>query len=362
MKKFFRIFLILLIAGVFVYTLFYLYQKNKKVAVIYTTEKPFKTDIVKKSVATGSIIPREEILLKPQLSGIIEEVFVEAGEMVQRGDKIARIKVIPDLVSLNSAENRLEMAQLSLNNAKIDYTRDKKLYEDKVIAYAEYQQTDLRYKNAVQELAAAQDNIQIIREGASKRKGSAALNVVTATVSGMVLDVPVKVGDQVIESNNFNEGTTIASVADMSDMIFEGEIDESEVGRIKEGMDIVLTVGAIENKTFGAVLEYISPKGVEENGAIQFMIRANVTLDSAEFIRAGYSANADIVLDKRDSVLAIHESVLQFDEGKPYVEVAVGDQQYERKDVELGLSDGISVEVKSGVSAEDELKLWNRGM
>ncbi len=360
MKRFLRIVLFVAILGIFGYTLYYLYEKSRKDPEMYGTETPFFGDVINKSVATGSIIPREEVIIKPQVSGIITEVYTEAGDVVKTGQEIARIQVIPDMVSLNNAENRLEIARLSLNNAKLDFERNEKLYKNNVISSSEFQQFELTYRNARQELDAARDNLQIIREGASKKIGKASLNVVKATIPGMVLDVPVKVGNQVIESNNFNEGTTVASIADMKDLIFEGKIDESEVGKIREGMDILLTVGAIENKQFKAELEYISPKGVEENGAIQFMIKARVKLDSADFIRAGYSANADIVLSRRDSVLTIKESLVQFEDGKPYVEVAVGDQQFERRDVKLGLSDGINVEVLDGVDADTEIKVWNK--
>ncbi len=360
MKKLFRILLVVLVLIIFVFTLYYLYDKSKQDPKIYQTEQAFYSDIVNKSVATGSIIPREEIEIKPQISGIVTSVLVEAGDQVTAGQELAHIQVIPDLVSLNNAENRAEMARISLGNVKADFDRNEGLFKNKVISQREFQDVELRYKNAKQELSAAQDNLEIVKEGASKKKGSASLNKVKATISGMVLDVPIKVGNQVIESNTFNEGTSIASIADMHDLIFEGKIDESEVGKINEGMEILLTVGAIENKQFKAVLEYISPKGVEESGAIQFRIKARVKLDSNDFIRAGYSANADIVLSKVDSVFAISESLLQFENGKPYVEVAIGEQQFERRDVKLGLSDGITVEVKDGISAEDNIKVWNR--
>ncbi len=362
MRTILRTSLLVIVLAVFVYTLYYLYQKSQVEPVRYGTETAFKTNIINKSVATGSIIPREEILLKPQISGIVKEVFVEAGDKVVLNDPIAKIQVIPDLVALNNAENRLRVARLNLSNAKIDYDRNKKLQESNVISASEFQQFELTYNAAKQELEAARDNLQIVKEGASNKKGMGSLNVVKATIPGMVLDVPVKVGNQVIESNNFNEGTSIASIADMRDLIFEGKIDESEVGKIKEGMDIWLTVGAIENKQFNAELEYIAPKGVEENGAIQFMIKAKVKLDTADFIRAGYSANADIVLARKDSVLAIREAVVQYEEGEPFVEVSVGEQQFERRDVTLGLSDGINVEVIDGLTKADQIKVWNKPM
>ena len=360
MKKVIRPILLVIFLGAFGYTLYYLWDKSRKEPEIYDTEKPFITDITKKSVATGSIVPREEIDIKPQISGIIQEIYVEAGETVEVGDPLARIKVIPDMVALNNAQNRVERAEIALDNAKKDFDRNKKLFDKKVIAYAEFQQTETAYKNAQQELEAAQDNLEIVKEGASKKQAENALNVVSATISGMVLDVPVKVGNQVIESNNFNEGTSIATLADMTKLIFEGQIDESEVGKLNEGMDIVLTVGAIDDQKFDAKLEYISPKGVEENGAVQFEIKARVMLDSSDFIRAGYSANANIVLAQKDSVLAIKESLLQFDKQQPYVEVAVGEQKFERREVKTGLSDGINVEILEGVDKETPIKVWNQ--
>lgn len=360
MKKVIRILVLILFLAGFGYTLYYLWEKSQKDPVIYKTDEAFKTDIVKKSVATGSVVPREEIDIKPQISGIVEEVYVEAGEQVKMGEPLVRIGVIPDLVSLNNAQNRLESARINLENTRKNYDRNKKLHEEGVIAYSEFQNFENAFKNAKQELKAAEDNLQIVKEGASKSQSANALNKVKATISGMVLDVPVEKGDQVIESNTFNEGSSIATLADMRRLVFEGKIDESEVGKLSEGMDIELTVGAIEGARFKAVLEYISPKGIEENGAIQFEIKARVKLDSSQFIRAGYSANANIVLERKENVLAIKESLLQFDEAQPYVEVKVGEQQFERRDVKIGLSDGINVEIVEGVTKNDALKIWNR--
>ncbi len=360
MKKFGRLALLLGLAAIFVYTLYFLYQKSEVEPIRYTTAQAFKTDIVKKTLATGSIKPREEVDIKPQVSGIIQEMYVEAGDLVKQGDLMAKVKVIPNMVSLNNAENRLEIATLNFNNAKLDYERNKKLHEDQVISVSTFQQFELTYKNALAELKAAQDNLDIVKEGSSKNMKSQSLTLIKSTVTGMVLDVPIKEGNQVIESNNFNDGTTVATVANMGDMIFEGLIDESEVGKIKEGMTLQITIGAIENEKFGATLEYISPKGIEENGAIQFQVRAKMQLSDDFFVRAGYSANADIVLDKRDSVLAIPEGLLQFDEGKPYVEIEVADQRYNKQPVKLGLSDGINVEVLEGIKAEDKIKVWNQ--
>lgn len=342
-------------------TINYLYGKENQDPESFNTEQAKLSDIIVKSVATGSVEPRKEIEIKPQISGIIRELYVEAGDTVLYGDPIAKVKVIPDMLSLNNSENRVERAKINLDNAEIDFDRNSSLLDQGVIAIADFQRFDLAKRSALEEFNAAEDNLQIVREGVAKRSGQSSNTVVKATISGMILNVPIEEGNSVIEANNFNDGTTIASVADMEDLIFRGNIDESEVEKLKNGMMLIVTIGAIEGREFEAELEYISPKGVDINGAIQFEVRAAIKLEAGEFIRAGYSANADVVLDRRDQVLAISERVIQFDdEENTYVEVKVGDNEYERKDVELGLSDGITVEILSGITEEDEAKIWNQ--
>jgi HlyD family secretion protein len=260
------------------------------------------------------------------------------------------------MVSLNNAQSRLNRAKISYEDSKRQYDRQKDLLDQGVIARAEFESFELAYKNAIEEVEAAENNLELIKEGQTKKGGGPTNTLVHSTAEGMVLDVPVEVGFSVIESNTFNDGTTIASVADMGDMIFEGKIDETEVGKIKEGMPLILTIGAIDEATFDATLAHISPKGVEENGAIQFEIKANVSLRQDQFIRAGYSANAKVVLDRTDSVMAIPESLLQFEGDSTYVEVETAPQQFEKKFIKTGLSDGINVEVKSGLAAEDKIK------
>lgn len=361
MKKTLFIIFSVLIVGVLAWTLFYLYEKSQEEPVRYETEQPAYTDIVQKTVATGSVVPRKEIDIKPVVSGIIDRLYVEPGERVEAGQVLARIEVIPNMVTLNNAENRLERAEIALDNAMTEYERSKKLYDQGVISYADFQPIELAKRNAVSEKQAAMDNLQIIREGASSKNSEKSNTLVRSTISGMVLDVPVEIGNSVIEVNNFNEGTTIATVADMTDLIFEGQVDESEVGKISEGMDLILTVGAIADEKFTAVLEYISPKGVEENGAIQFEIKAAVNLKENRFIRAGYSANADVVLARRDSVLAINEGLVQYEgDTATFVEVRNGDQKFDKRSVKLGLSDGITVEVLEGIEPGEEIKVWNR--
>jgi HlyD family secretion protein len=359
MKKFFKILLIVILITSFFGTVYFLYSKSNSQPDVYKTETPKIDNITKKTVATGSVVPRKEIEIKPQVSGIIEEIYLEAGSEVKKGDIIAKVKIIPDMVTLNNAESRVNQSQLNYEDSKIDYNRQKELFDKKVIPYGEYQKAQLSFNAAREELNAAQNNLDLIRKGATKQTAHASNTLIRSTINGMILDVPVEVGNSVIQSNTFNDGTTIAVIADMSDMIFDGKVDETEVGKIHEGMDIVLTIGAIENEKFEAKLTYLSPKGVEENGAIQFEIKANVNLKEGQFIRAGYSANANIVLEKKDSVMVIPEGFLNFENDSSFVEINTGTEEepnFEKRFVHTGLSDGINIEITEGLSLKDKVK------
>lgn len=365
-----------IILVLFVLGIRYIYLKDKQDPIVYTTEQATTASIVKKTVATGSIVPKEEVLIKPNISGIIDEIFVEAGDFVNAGDLIAQVKVVPNVSALNSAQNsirsaqtQLDAARLAFDNQKNIYERQKSLFDKGVISANEfdnaqitYNQAEQRYRSEQVNVNAARQNFDIIKTGTTAGLGTAANTEIRATVSGMVLDVPVKTGNQVIEANNFNDGTTIATLADVEKMIFEGKVDESEVGKIKEDLPLEITVGAIEDMTFDAVLDYIAPKGVAENGAIQFEIKGTLAKIDSTFIRAGLSANASIILARADSVMAVKEALIQYDPKTqlPFVEVETGDQQFERRDIELGVSDGIQVEVKSGITKEDKIKVWNQ--
>ncbi|HOI87674.1 MAG TPA: efflux RND transporter periplasmic adaptor subunit [Lentimicrobium sp.] len=359
MKKILKILLGLVILVVFAGTIVYLYRKSQAKPVIYETSVASVTDIVRKTVATGKVVPRKEIEIKPQISGIIAELYVEPGEKVKIGDMIAKVRIIPNMISLNEAESRLNRARISLDDARKNYDRQKSLFESKVIAEAELQTYDVALKTARQDVESAENNLQLIREGITKNAGSASNTIIRSTIAGMVLTVPVEVGNSVIESNTFNDGTTIATVADMGEMIFKGKVDESEVGKLHEGMELILTVGAIDAERFTASLEHISPKGVEENGAIQFEIRAAVSLKENLFIRAGYSANADIVLESRDSVLAVQESLVVYDGDSAWVEIETSPQTFRKQLIKTGLSDGLNVEVLEGLTKDDKIKIRN---
>lgn len=357
MKKAFKIIIGVVILGIFGYTMFFLYQKSKPKHIVYETKSPFKANIIKKTVATGVVVPRKEIEIKPKVSGIIETLYILPGKKIHKGDLIAKIKIIPDMVNLNNAESRVNRAKFSYDDAKLVYDRQKKLYDQGVIPEAEFQQVRLSMSNASEELTSAQNNLDLIREGVVKKSGEATNTLVRSTIDGMVLEVPVEEGNQVIETNTFNSGTTIATVADMGEMIFKGKVDETEVGKIKQGMKLLLSIGAIEKEKFDAELEYISPKGKEENGAIQFEIKAQVNLKENFFIRSGYSANADIVLDRRDSVLSIEEGLVQFKGDSTFVEVEKTPQQFEKRFIKTGLSDGINIEVVKGLTKKDKIKV-----
>jgi HlyD family secretion protein len=357
MKAFFKILIALIILGIFGYTLYFLWAKSQEKPVVFETTQATQANIIKKTTATGTVKPRKEIEIKPKVSGIIDEIFVEEGQILHKGDLIARVTIIPDMVNLNNAESRVERARIQQKFIETVYNRQKELFEKNVIARSEFDEAETNYQNSQEELNSAIGNLELIRDGQTSKAKSTTNTLITSTIEGMILEIPVEEGNSVIESNTFNDGTTIATVADMGEMIFEGKIDESEVGKIKEGMPLILTIGAIENTEFEALLEHISPKGVEENGAVQFEIRAKVQLRSDQFIRAGYSANAAIVLDRRDQVISINESLLQFEKDSAFVEVEIRPQEFEKRWIKTGLSDGISIEVIEGISSTDKIKI-----
>ena len=336
-------------------------KSNSKSAIEYDTHKPFTANIEKKTVATGKVIPEDEIEIKPQISGIIDKVYLEEGVKVKAGDLIAVIKVVPNEQSLNQAQGRVRNAELALNNSKIEYDRNKTLFDKGDISNQNFINLKLTYEQAEQELKNARADYQIIRKGSAGGSSSANTNI-RATVNGTILEIPVEEGDQVIESNNFNDGTTIATIADLGKMIFEGKVDEGEVAKLEVGMPLEISLGAIDDKKFEANLKFIAPKGVEEAGAVQFKIEGDVVVKDDVFIRAGYSANASLILEKKDSIMVISESLLQFDRStnKPYVEVKTGDQEFERRDIEIGISDGVNVEIVSGLDENDDVKQWNK--
>lgn len=344
------------VIGAFAWTLVFLYRKSKEAPVVYQTASPALQDIVRKTVAAGAIVPRREVSIKPRVSGIVQRLAVVPGQFVRAGDLVAEIKIVPNVVNLNAAESRLEAATINLKNRDVEYSRLLELHREQLVSEADATRGRLDLDLARQELGAARNNLQLIKEGAIAGSGKIS-NVVTSTVEGMVIEVPVKEGVSVIETNNFNEGTTIAAIADMQDMIFQGFVDESEVGKLEEKMPVSISIGALVGQKFQGTLEYIAPKGTNREGTIEFEVRAALQLVPGRFVRANYSANADIILERRDRVLAINERLLQFDAGKPFVEVENTASGYDKRPVELGLSDGISVEVTRGVTARDRIKV-----
>jgi HlyD family secretion protein len=355
MKKIIRYLFIVLLLASFAGMAWYLYQKSKPAPEVSETAEMKKATIIKKTVATGSIIPRKEVNIKSQVSGVVEKLYVTAGERVSEGQVIAKIKLIPNAVTLSNAENNVKTATINYENAKREFERYKKLFEQRMIAETEYIQYKQQFDLRSQEKEVAENNFDLIRKGASEKTGKV-WNLVKSTVNGMILDVPVKEGGFVIESNTFNDGTTIASVANMNEMIFEGKLDESEVGKIALGMPLEIKVGALEKDKFLAKLEYIAPKGVTEDGAIKFVIRAAVKLSSDRFLRAGYSANADIVLAKRDSVYSLPESFLQYEGDKIFVEIEDKKTEVRKQYIKTGISDGINAEIIEGIKAGDKIR------
>ena len=354
MKKYVKVAVLILIGLIFVGTFVFLYQKSQPKETVYEVS-PVGTDtLVQTTVATGKIEPRDEVQIKPQISGIIAEVYKEAGQTVKAGEVIAKVKVIPELGQLNSAESRVRLATINGKQAETDLERMEELYQRKLVSSEEYEKTLLAAKQAREELQAAKDNLEIVKEGITKNSASFSSTLIRSTIDGLILDVPIKVGNSVIMSNTFNDGTTIATVADMTDLIFRGNVDETEVGRIHEGIPVKITLGALQNMTFDATLEYISPKSVENNGANQFEIKAAITVPDSVTIRSGYSANAEMELQRADNVLAVPESTLEFSGDSAFVYVltdSVPQQKFVRRAVKTGISDGIKMEIKQGVSA-----------
>ena len=357
MKKYLKITLLVVVAAIFIGTFIFLYQKSKPKTTVYETITPEIADLEKTTVATGKVEPRDEVLIKPQISGIISEVYKEAGQTIKQGEVIAKVKVIPELGQLNSAESRVRVAEISTAQAETDHERIKKLYNDKLISREDYEKSEVEIKKAREELQTAKDALEIIKEGITKNSASFSSTLIRSTIDGLILDVPIKVGNSVIMSNTFNDGTTIATVANMNDLIFKGKIDETEVGRIHEGMPVKLTIGALQNLTFDAELEYISPKGVEENGANQFEIKAAVHAPDSVQIRSGYSANAEIVLQRAQKVLAVPEGIIEFSGDSTFVWVmtdSIPEQKFERRQIKTGMSDGIKLEIKEGMTGKEK--------
>ena len=359
MKKYRKLIVAVIVAVIFIGTFVFLYQKSQPTPVVYSEFTPEVKDIQKTTVITGKIEPRNEVTVKPQISGIITELYKEAGDMVQQGEVIAKVKVIPDMGQLSSAEARVRLADINLKHAQVDFSREESLYKQKLVSADEFDKIKQTLRQAKEEVVAAQDALDVVRNGVSKSNASASSTLIRSTITGLILDVPVKVGNTVVLSNTFNDGTTIATVANMNDLIFRGNIDETEVGRLVEGMPMKITIGALQDLSFEANLEYVSPKAVESNGANQFEVKAAVHVIKGGKIRSGYSANAEIVLAKANKVLSIPESAIEFSGDSTFVYIVKGEGEkktYDRRAVTTGLSDGVNIEIKKGITAKDKVR------
>ena len=359
MKKYSKLIIAIVIALIFIGTFVFLWQKSQPQEIIYSEFTPKLDSIQKTTIITGKIEPRNEVNIKPQISGIIAELYKEPGQYVNAGDVIAKVKVIPDMAQLSSAESRVRLAELNLKQAQVDFSRVENLHNQKLVSDDEFDKIRQQLRQSQEEKKAAIDALQVVRDGVSQSNAKASSTLIRSTISGVILDVPVKVGNSVINSNTFNDGTTIATVANMNDLIFRGNIDETEVGKLTMGIPMKITIGALQDLTFDANLEYISPKAVESNGANQFEIKAAVKLSQGGKIRSGYSANAEIVLAKADKVLCIPESAIEFSGDSTFVYIVKGEgkeKSYERKQVETGLSNGVDIEIKKGIARTDKVR------
>lgn len=361
MKKAVRYSIIAFVALGALWAAAFFVKSNSKASVTYDTLSPFYGNIEVKTVATGSVVPEDEVEIKPQIQGIIDYIAKYEGDFVNQGDLIAVIKVVPNEQALIAAMGRVKNGELRLNNAQLEFNRNEELFQRQVISNQEYNNLKLTYEQAAQELRNAEADYQIIKEGSIGGSSSANTNI-RATTTGTILEIPVEIGDQVIQSNSFNAGTTIATVADLTKMVFEGNVDEGEVGKLKVGMPLKISLGAISDKEFDARLRFIAPKGLEESGAVKFKIEGEVTVEDDFVIRAGYSANASLILDRKENILVLPEALLQFDKvtDEPYVELEIGEQEFERRDIKIGISDGINVEILEGLTETDKVKQWNK--
>jgi len=366
MKKYIKLFIAAIVALIFIGTFVFLWQKSQPKPVVYEELTPEAQDIRKTTIITGKIEPRNEVNVKPQISGIISELLKEPGQHVQQGEVIAKVKVIPDMGQLSSAESRVRLADINLRQVETDYARTQNLHDQQLVSDEDFEKARQQLKQAQEEKAAAVDALQVVRDGVSKSNASASSTLIRSTITGVILDIPVKVGNSVINSNTFNDGTTIATVANMNDLIFRGNIDETEVGQLAIGVPMKITIGALQDLSFDALLEYISPKATESNGANQFEIKAAVVIptasEGAATLRSGYSANAEIVLASANQVLAVPESAISFEGDSTFVYVLKGkaakpgEQQYERRAVTTGLSDGVNIEIKKGITLNDHVR------
>ncbi len=355
MKKFGKYLMIVLVAVLFLGTFYYLFKRSRPKEVRYELLEVTSGDIVRSTIVTGKIQPRDEVNIKPQISGIIASLHKQPGERVREGELIAKVRVIPDMTSLSAAQSRVRLAQVNKDQAQTNYNREKQLFDQNLVSADEFEQVQQALHQAVEELAAAQESLEIIRDGVSSSNASGSSTLIRSSISGLILDIPVKVGNTVINSNSFNDGTTIATVADMDDLIFDGNIDETEVGRLSTGMPVTISIGALQDLSFEASLEYIAPKATEVNGANQFEIKASVHVPDSVMIRSGYSANAEIVLQKAEGVTMVSEAAIQFDGARTFVYVPDGDGWAER-DVVTGLSDGVNIEIKQGLEPGDKVR------
>ena len=359
MKKYSKLIVAAIIALIFIGTFVFLWQKSQPKETVYNEFTPKTDSIQKTTIITGKIEPRNEVNVKPQISGIISELYKEPGDYVNTGDVIAKVKVIPDMSQLSSAEMRVRLAEINLKQAQTDFQREENLFNQQLVSADEYDKSKMALQQAKHEKLAAEDALEVVRDGVSKSNAKASSTLIRSTISGVILDIPVKVGNSVILSNTFNDGTTIATVANMNDLIFRGNIDETEVGQLVIGMPMKITIGALQDLKFDAALEYISPKAVESNGANQFEIKAAVRLSEGGKIRSGYSANAEIVLARADNVLTVPESAIEFSGDTTFVYIIKGegkDKTYERTQVTTGLSDGVNIEIKKGVTIKDKVR------
>ena len=360
MKRFFRVFWISLLVLLFLGTMVFLWMKSRPQVQTYELLSPQTRTIENSIIATGKVEPSNEVQIKPQISGIIDAIHYDPGDDIKVGDVIATIKVVPEMSSLNSAEGRLRVAEINYDKALKEHQRNIELFDKGILSQEEFETSQAALDNAKEETDNAKDALKIITDGVSEKYSHLSNTLIRSTITGKILDIPVEVGNSVIQANTFNDGTTIATVADLGNMLFRGDIDESDVGKITDGMPVKLKIGALQGMDFDASLTYISPKSEEVNNVVMFEIEAELEIPDSVFVRAGYSANAEIITDRKENVMSIEESCIRFSGDTSFVEIFKGmdkkEQIFERKDIKIGMSDGVYIEILEGLGPEDRVK------
>ncbi len=328
---------------------------SSKKTVWVNTESAYITTIEEKRFVPGNLYPLTEIDIKSQISGTLEKIYVKIGDKVKVGDNIAQVKLIPDPSNLERAKSNLIAAKINYENNEKIFKRNEDLFKKSIIPPIQFDEYKRTLDVSKEQYLSAQNQLTLIMEGTVRNADIS--NIIKATSTGTIIDLPLKIGSSVIERNNFNAGTTIATIADIDTFIFRGKVNESDMKYLNMGMNLTLYLNAYKDLKKEAKLNKISAKGMEEYGIMKYYIEAQFSLanDSLK-IRSGYSANAEMILQRRENVLAVKEKHIQFENDSAYLNIVISDGKEEKRFVTTGLSDGINIEILKGLLKDEKYK------